>query len=255
MVLTNAQIAAFLKTPVGGPYPVSLTINDNIQPKGRWSFPRIDVENVNPEKFDEDYKLKNISQVFRIHLYYRVGGSASDELVIIQQIQQIVLTTVLAQQLAGAKLFKQLNDWNMDQKTDPVRYYESILDITPLDIQSTTGQGTIGATMSMVIAGLTIQILSEDTDEGNDMIRVPDDSGLTDIIPLANIGNKFIEYEYVLATYNAIQALIAARAYVTAVVNEGSTPRTMTVLPVRQRSSVRYDGLKTTILELQIRSG
>ena len=256
MVLTNAQIAAILNSPTS-PYPVTMRVNDNMLPPGRWTWPRMDVENITPEAMTKDIKTTDIKQVFRVHLYFRVSGNISAMIATMQQIQQIVLATFQAQNLSGTKLFKEIKDWTpFEQKLEPLRYYHATLDVEPLNVTSTSGTGTIGAFMTMTIGSVgPLQILSEETDEGNEMVRVPDDTGLTDIVGLQNVGSKYIEYEYNLTNYNAIQALIAARKYVTAQVTENSNTRTMTVLPVRQRSSVRYDGLKTTILEIQIQSG
>lgn len=256
MVLTNQQIQAILQSP-SSPYPITLPINDNMQPKGRWYFPRVDIDNITPESMDKDIKTTDIKQVFRIHLYYKISGNVSSSVSTMQQIQQIILTTLQAQNLSGTKLFKELKSWSpFEQKYDPVRYYESVLDVEPLNITSTSGVGTIGAFMTLTIgAAGPIQILSEDTDEGNDNKRVPDDTGFTDIISLQNTGVKYIEYEYDIVNYNIIQGYIASRTYQTATVTENSNSRTMTVMPIRQRSSVRYDNLKTTILELQIKSG
>lgn len=225
-------------------------------PKGRQVFPRVEVENRGPNQQERDVKLLEISQLFRIHLYYRIAGTGSDEVATVLQIQNNIFNTLNNATLAGNKLFREVKNWSqMETVADPIRHVYSYLDVTTLDIQSKSGTGIIGAYMSLTILGQTLVVLSETTDEGRNSKRVADDGGTTQVIGQENVGSKFLEYEYAIAAYNAIEAGIIARNYVTATLNENGTNRIMTVLPVRQRSSVRYDGLKTTILQLEIVSG
>lgn len=255
MVLTNAQILALLQTPMTTNYPV-VKLYDTMLPEGRQPMPRLEVENRGPDMQIKDVKLRDVSQIFRIHLYYRISGLGSDEVAIMLAIQNLVFSTLDSAQLAGTKLFREVKNWSqIETKPTPVRHVYSYLDCTTLDIQSESGQGLIGAYMALTIAGHTFTVLSETTDEGRNSKRIADDSGNTNIMGLENVGSKFLEYEYVKTTYDAIETLIINRSYVSATLNENGTNRTMSVLPVRQRSSVRYDGLKTTILQLEIFSG
>lgn len=255
MTLSNAQIKALLDSP-SSPYPVTLRVYDNIVPKGREFYPRVEITNEIPEAIAEDYKLKEISQTFRVILHYRVSGQATNELVIVKQIQDIIRTTLTNAQLAGTKLFRETKNWSQNEdKPDPVRHIETFLLVTANDIQSESGAGLIGAYMTLTISSQTLQVLSETGDEGRDHERAPDDSGNTKVISNATVGTKFIEYEYVKSKFDAIETAILAKDEISATLNENGTNRVMTVIPVRQRYNTRYDGLKTVILQLEIVSG
>jgi len=255
MVLTNAQIKALLDTP-SSPYPVTLRIFDNIPPKGRQIYPRVDITNEVPEVIAKDYKIKDTSQTFRVILYFRIAGTATAEIATVKTIQDIIRTTLDNAQLAGTKIFREIFNWSQNEdKPDPVRHIETFLLVTANEITSVTGVGLIGAQMTLSIAAQTLQILAETGDEGRNYMRPSDDSGNSKVVPEDNVGSKFLEYEYVKAAFDAVQAAIVAKNEIAATLTEGSTPRAMTVIPVRQRYNVRYDGLKTVILQLEIVSG
>lgn len=257
MVLTNSQIQALIVTPLTTSFPkLKGKVLDTMLTGGRQVFPSVQIENRGPDQQIKDVKLRDVSQLFRIHLYWRIAGTGSDEVATVQQVQNNIFNTLDAATLAGSKLFREVKNWSqMETVPTPVRHVYCYLDVTTLDIQSESGVGLIGAYMTLTILGQTVKVLSETTDEGRNSKRVADDVGNTQVIPQENVGSKFLEYEYVIAAYNAIEAGIVARSYTTATLNENGTNRVMTVLPVRQRSSVRYDGLKTTILQLEIVSG
>lgn len=257
MTVTNAQIKTFLLSP-SSPYPVNVRINDYKLVKGRWPRAiRVDIEQLNPEQINKDYKLKDIKQVFRVHLYSPVSGSSSDELVVAKQIQDIVRATLEAQQLAGTKLFREIFNWSQfDYEQSPFFHVHSYLDVTPEDIQSETGQGLIGAYITIDIGSLMgLQVLSQDGDEGRNSTRKADVGGTTAPIPEDTYGAKFIEVEYIKANFDTIAGYITAKNYQKIVMHEASNTRTFYAIPMAQRYSVRYDNLETVIIHLEIVSG
>jgi|SRR6185437_10415608 len=255
MTVTNAQIKAFL---VAATYPVTVRINDFKLVKGRWPRAiRVDIEQLSPEQINKDYKLKDIKQVFRCHLYSPVSGSASDEIATAKSIQDVIRSTLEAQQLAGTKLFREIFNWSQfDYEQDPFYHVHSYLDVTPEDIQSETGQGLIGAYITVDIGSVTgMQVLSQDGDEGRNSTRRPDVAGTTVPIPEATYGAKFLEVEYRKSNFDAIAAYILAKNAVTVVMHEGSNTRTLQAIPMSQKYSVRYDNLETVIMHIEIVSG
>jgi hypothetical protein len=253
MVLSNAQIKAILD---GLTYPVAVRIRDSPPPKGRVVFPLIYIENVTPELTEEDIRIKQISQTFKIYLLYRVGGTAETELASVKQIQDVIRAGMQAAQLAGLKLFREVFNWSqIEYKDTPVRHVETFLTVTANDIQSESGQGLIGAYMTLTMAGKTVNVLAEDGDEGRVHSRPNDDTGNTVVVAETTTSTKFIEYEYNKSTFDAFAAAIAAKSAISATLTENANNRVMTVIPVRQRYNVRYDGLKTVILQLEIVSG
>lgn len=255
MVLSNAQITALLQSP-SSPYPVTLRIIDSPPAKGREFFPRVQVENVQPELTSEDYKIKEISQNFKCVLHYRVGATATGELANVKLIQNIIRTTLQNATLAGSKLFKEVFNWTQIEYVEkPVRHIETSISVTANDILSETGAGLIGAYTSFTMSSKTVIVLSSTGDEGRNYSRPSDDSGNSKVVGEDTVGTQYLEYEYVKATFDAFATAITNKAEISATLTENGNNRVMTVIPVRQRSSVRYDGLKTTILQIEIVSG
>ena len=66
------------------------------------------------------------------------------------------------------------------------------------------------------------------------------------------ISSRTFEYAWKSADYNAIDTLINTGNAITVTLTEGSSTSNYTALPVRQRDTVDYAGLKTVVLELEI---
>lgn len=226
-----------------------------LQTEGRERYPRIDIENKSKQNTKKDVLLNSQEQRFLIHLFVKIRGEAADEEDRVGQTETLIANQLNGWVLNGAKLNIQNFDWDRQPKLKPVKHLESILTVFVSDITSQTGAGVVGKEITMDIGSISgLQILGETGPKGFDSIRKFNYQGNPNNVSGGKIGTKFFEYEYTKARDLTIDALIAAKAYITVTIHEtGHADTVYTAKPVQNPSTVRYDGLKTTILQLELK--
>ena len=142
--------------------------------------------------------------------------------------------------------------------TDEI-FSKSIINETPWDTK-TKGQlitsisfiliATIGQTSLINIPGIgDIDLISDTGDEGRNSTGIHNDIGNTKISKGANVGSRFFEYEYDTTTYESIETLITADNELALTLKYPGGDRTYNAKLVFQRDSVRFDGIRTVILQ------
>lgn len=142
--------------------------------------------------------------------------------------------------------------------TDEI-FTRSIINEVPWDT-NTKGQlitsisfiltATIGQTSLITIPGIGDLVLLSDTgDEGRESTGIQNDLGDTKISKGANVGSRFFEYEYDTPTYESIETLIDADNELALTLQYPGGDRTYNAKLVFQRDSVRFDGIRTVILQ------
>lgn len=254
--LTSAQIKTRLDLIdwAGNSLPV-IRVFTNIQTEGRERFPRIDIENVSMQNTRKDVLLNTEEQRFLIHLFFRIKGSASDEEAKVSTIEGLIATQLNGWVLDSNKLNIENFEWNRLTKLKPAKHIESSLTVFVTNIVSQTGLGVTGKTITMDIGSISgLQVLGETGPKGRDSVRKFDTSGNPNNISGGKIGTKYFEYEYNVSRFNIIDALIEAKQYITITIHQtGQSDVVYTAKPVNQSNTVRYDTLKTTILQIETR--
>ncbi len=142
--------------------------------------------------------------------------------------------------------------------TDEI-FSKSIINESPWDTK-TKGQlitsisfiliATIGQTSLINIPGIgDLDLISDTGDEGRNSIGIHNDVGNTKISKGANVGTRFFEYEYDTTTYESIETLITADDELELILKYPGGDRTYNAKLVFQRDSVRFDGIRTVILQ------
>lgn len=109
---------------------------------------------------------------------------------------------------------------------------------------------TIGDTSIINIPGIgDLTLISDTGDEGRNSTGTQNDEGNTKITKGANVGSRFFEYEYSTPTYEAIESLITADNELALTLKYPGGDRTYNTKLVFQRDSVRFDGIRTVILQ------
>ena len=109
---------------------------------------------------------------------------------------------------------------------------------------------TIGQTSLINIPGIgDLELISDTGDEGRNSSGIHNDVGNTKISKGANVGSRFFEYEYDTTTYESIEALILADNELALTLKYPGGDRTYNAKLVFQRDSVRFDGIRTVILQ------
>jgi len=142
--------------------------------------------------------------------------------------------------------------------TDEI-FTRSVINEIPWDVK-TKGQlitsisliliATIGETSIINIPGFgDLTLISDTGDEGRNSTGVQNDIGDTKISKGANVGSRFFEYEYNTTTYESIEVLITADNELALTLKYSGGDRTYNAKLVFQRDSIRFDGIRTVILQ------
>jgi len=142
--------------------------------------------------------------------------------------------------------------------TDEI-FSKSIINETPWDV-ATKGQlmtsisfiliATIGQTSLINIPGIgDLELISDTGDEGRNSTGIHNDIGNTKISKGANVGSRFFEYEYDTTLYESIETLITTDDELSLTLKYPGGDRTYNAKLVFQRDSVRFDGIRTVILQ------
>ena len=142
--------------------------------------------------------------------------------------------------------------------TDEI-FTKSIINEVPWDT-TTKGQlitsisfiliATIGQTSIINIPGIgDLELISDTGDEGRNSSGIHNDVGNTKISKGANVGSRFFEYEYDTTTYEAIDVLIEDDNELELTLKYSGGDRTYNAKLIFQRDSVRFDGIRTVILQ------
>ena len=109
---------------------------------------------------------------------------------------------------------------------------------------------TIGQTSLINIPGIgDLELISDTGDEGRNSSGIHNDDGDTKISKGANVGTRFFEYEYNTTIYESIESLINADNELALILKYPGGDRTYNTKLVFQRDSVRFDGIRTVILQ------
>jgi len=138
-------------------------------------------------------------------------------------------------------------------------FSKSIINEVPWDVK-TKGKlitsmsfiliATIGQTSIINIPGIgDLELISDTGAEGRNSAGVHNDEGNTKISKGGNVGSRFFEYEYDTDTYESIEALILADNKLTLTLKYPGGDRAFNTKLVFQRDSVRFDGIRTVILQ------
>lgn len=142
--------------------------------------------------------------------------------------------------------------------TDEI-FTKSIINEIPWDVK-TRGQlitsisfiliATIGQTSLINIPGIgDLELISDTGDEGRNSSGIHNDVGNTKISKGANVGSRFFEYEYDTTIYENIETLITADNELALTLKYPGGDRAYNAKLVFQRDSVRFDGIRTVILQ------
>lgn len=255
--LTSEQIKVQLDTIdwAGNSLPV-IRVFKSVQTDGRERYPRIDIENKSKSNSKKDVLLNALEQRILIHLNWRIKGEASDEEDKVGQAETLIAANLDGFVLNGQKINIENLEWDRQTVLKPAKHIRSILTVFVSDVTSQTGDGVTGKGITVDIGSISgLQVLGGNDNKGRDSTRKFNfDASDVNNISGGKIGTRFFEYEYNVARYDVIDALIEAKAYITVTFHEvGQADTVLTAKPTIQSSTQRYDGLKTTTVTLELK--
>lgn len=249
MVLTNNQIAEYLSDL---DYPVPIRVYDTPQAEQKRKFPSIEINNIVPTDETENWQTKREQQRFEVHVYMRIKSFESDETNRLGQIEDLIKTELDGVQLAGSKIILENKTWNRQPIQKPVFYYNSVLTVLAVDMEAV--EGILGLQQTLDIGSLLgLQLFGETGTQGRSTFRRSNDTGHTKLNMGERSGDRFWEFAYTKARWDAIAALIDTGDTITATLHQtGQADEIITGKPVFQRPNTRYDGQKVITLEFQV---
>ena len=159
-----------------------------------------------------------------------------------------------AESLEAGQFFSEDKGWSRSTLSD-VYGVMSVLRLTFQDISERVTNTRVGAGTTLALGSTTINLIRGSTgDFGRESSPMFNDIGSKFPIKGQKIGTRTFEYAWKSADYNAIDTLINTGNAITITLSEGSTTTNYTALPVRQRDTVDYAGLKTVVLEIEVQA-
>jgi len=252
MVLTVNQIITILK---------QATFTDQlegiqIRPGDRafHLYPSVEVSIPQPLSPTTDQQIVTNEERFDIKIFIRFTRELSVEYDDLNNAEREILSTLDSQPLQTGEFFFERKNWDRAQTKD-VHGVESTLqvlfrEITPAETDTFVGAG---ATLNLDGGAVVLELIAQTSlEDGRNVSNTWQDDAKRFPIPEGSIGNRFFEYSFKETEFNIVQGLIDAGAYIAAIFATGAFSRTLTVLPIMQRTTMSYSGLRTSTLQVEI---
>jgi len=245
----QADIITILKN---GSYPQPIQIRSG--DRAFHLYPSIEVTQPKPSSPVTTPEIVTNESTFAVKVFIRFTRKLALETADLEAIEGEVLFQLKRQPLQDTLIFFFQSEVWTRADTKDVQGIESTLlvgirEIAPKDVGK-----SIGAGATLQLENVTVSLIGNATgDEGRLSSDAFEDDGSRFPIEGALVGTRFFEYAWDDVTWNNIQGMIDRGEYVTAILTESNQmTRTLTVLPVRQRDSMSFTGLKTVFIQFEI---
>jgi len=244
----QADIITILKN---GSYPQPLQIRAG--DRAFHLYPSIEVTQPKPSSPVTTPEVVTNESTFAVKVFIRFTRKLALETADLEAIEGEVLFQLKQQPLQDTIFFFQSETWSRTDTKD-VQGIESTLNIGIREITPKDVGKSIGAGSTLQLENVLVNLIGNATgDEGRLSSDAFEDDGSRFPIEGALVATRFFEYAWDDVTWNNIQGMIDRGEYVTAILTESNQmTRTLTVLPVRQRDSMSFTGLKTVFIQIEI---
>ncbi|MEM3136731.1 MAG: hypothetical protein QXW37_08450 [Candidatus Nitrosotenuis sp.] len=230
---------------------------DHPQNVTRRRYPSIEIVMTQPNAKLEDPRVTNVVQQFIVVLYVRVRGDGSDEVTLQKAIEDDVMTALDGTVLGGNKLFTENKTWTRqpDPIPRPVLHYQSRLNVFVVDIVSTTGQGAVGATMTLTLPGLAdMQLLSKPLERETEIMGDILDDTLTrkNVAPISESRIAYYEVELTDARLTTLRSLKSARAKIACTLKRGTVSENFNAKILDLSHGADYRNIETVTIALAV---
>lgn len=237
-----------------GTYPYNILIRHG--QRAYHDYQSIEVDTIRPITRQIDPELITQDQTFNINIFIRYNRQIPDEIVDLELIEQTISNLLNNLKISGGVLSQRGTSW---ARTESATIYgtTSSASFSFTVLTPSVDGAVLGGGITLEIGGVDLALIRTSVGQlGRNVSRISDDSGETDPIPEEKVGDRLFEYAWTKEKFDAIDALIEAKDYVSATLTEGGIVTTFdNVLPVVQRDSVSFTGLKTVVLQIEIVRG
>lgn len=248
-MVTTQNIVDFIKD---GTYPYSFRF---VAGEQRYKvYPMVEVVESAPRSKSETPETITETQTFEIKVYVRYIRTLAEEISNLETTETEIMSQLHSESLESGQFFSEDKGWSRTQLSD-VYGAMSVLRLTFQEITPRTTNTRVGAGTTLTLGSTTVKLIRGSTgDFGRESSPMFNDIGNKFPIKGQKIGTRTFEYAWKSADYNAIDTLINTGNAITITLSEGSTTTNYTALPVRQRDTVDYAGLKTVVLEIEVQA-
>lgn len=248
MVISDAQIIAILDQP--NTYPYKYYFREGKQPNP--NYPTIEVRTVRACSRATDPEVLTEEQQFEIRIKVKYLRPLEQERANLQITETAILNLLEASTFETGQFFFENKQWMAEPRKDPYGV-DMVLTFMFREIFPKTPGTVIGAGSTLQIGNTTVSLIRQASGSlGRDFVDAFEADGTRYPIKGKHLGSRFFEYKVTQGDYDAIDAMCLAGAYKTVVLSENGIAHTYTVLPVIQRDTSTYTGLKTAILQVEI---
>ncbi len=217
-------------------------------------YPSVEVSIPQPLSPTSDQQIVTNEERFDIKIFIRFTRELSVEYDDLNNAEREILATLDSQPLQTGEFFFERRNWDRVQTKD-VHGVESTLqvlfrEITPFAVDTVIGAG---ATLNLDAGTVILELIGQTSlEDGRNVSNNWQDDAKRFPIPDGSIGSRFFEYAWKQTEFDIVQGMINAGAYIVAIFAQGGFTRALTVLPIMQRTTTSYTGLRTTTLQVEI---
>lgn len=237
-----------------GTYPYNILIRHG--QRAYHDYQSIEVDTIRPITRQIDPETITQDQTFNINIFVRYNRQIPEEIADLELIEQTISNLLNNLTISGGVLSQRGTAWS---RTESTKIYGTTSSASfSFTVLSPSIDGAVlGGGTKLVIGGVELDLIRTSVGQlGRNASRISDDTGESDPIPEEKIGDRLFEYTWLKEKFDAIDALIEAKDYVSATLTEGGNVTIFdNVLPVNQRDSVSFTGLKTVVLQIEIVRG
>lgn len=252
--MANPTVSDIIEILKQGTYVGNLTqIRSGDQPFHL--YPSIEVTQSQPLSPTTDPMLKTSEAMFQVQIFVRYSRKIVLEKDLLRQNELEVQRVLNLQPLQDGEFFFQSETWDRSETKD-VHGVISTFRVMYREIVGTEPGTVVGGGSFLEIGGVTLELIgTANQDDGINHSELWDDGAKRFPIPDGDVGMRMWEYAWTMTLYNQIQAIVDARAYVPAkFVESNGDEENLSVLAVRQRVQQTFAGLKTSTLQMEIKS-
>lgn len=240
-----------------GTYPYVLKFLAQKQIPSQRFYPSVEVSNVQPEGTDEKVDVTTETNRFEVVVFLRYGFPLDVETQNLFDIEKEILSELEAAVLGNNTITLETKKWQRSEIADnPMNVHgiQSTLTVMVQELKSTTGDGVLGAQMTLTLPGLAdMPLLDKPIERETETNEIVYDSALNRkaLSPISDVHVFLAEIEYTEARMTQIRLLKRARSVIIATLKRTGMADEVMTGKISQISDVApYENISTITIQI-----
>jgi hypothetical protein len=225
------------------------------QPPKQRLYPSVDIKETQPQSPEQTPQLIDQKTKFDVFIYIKHSSNRKQDIDNLELLERNIVTAIRSATLTTGKLILETNDFQRNTISDnPLKVDGTQSSLTLYFQERSAIIGIIGLNQTVDLPGISgLQLIAETGGRGRNDSRRANDSGLTKVNKGEDVDTRFWEYMYTKTNFDIIETLIGNDTEINATLHEtGQSDTTLTIKPTFQRFTVRIDGQKTSIIQIEV---